>query len=79
VVDGIGAREEEKWTERERDRERERELGFELAALIGFLWGPWWAGPVRRTRPGVSVPPHIRPTFRLDMRGACQTGHLFVV
>ena len=44
----------EERTERER---RVSELGFRTDEADGFFvghpWGRWWAGPVRRTRPGV--------------------------
>lgn len=71
VVDGIGTREGEQWTDGA--RERERELGFELAVRIGVFCGvgdgPDLSG--RRARAA-----HIRPIFVLDIRGAGQPGRL---
>ena len=62
------------------EREGHSELGFELAARIGFFFrGRWWAGPVRRTRPGVLRPPRIRPIFGLDMTSAGQSRRLRAV
>lgn len=58
-------------------REGESELGFELAARIGVSCGV--GGGPGLSDGQVSGPPHIRPIFGMDMRGAGQFRRLSAV